>query len=499
MTNQSRNLFRSSNLSLFQSESESNVSSERTTPKHPLRNVILATLCISATAFAGVAHSQDAYFGGKARVNKSAALRAQTEFLASATCRLDAGIDAQAAMNDLKGARGTFDKVLAGLEHGDPALGIPTAENRRKSLNALNDVSTVLGSMGSALDNLASGQGKPGDAQAVAVVHPALFEKTFVLASEISGQYSDPAELLQSDAITLDFAGRQRALVHRIARTTCQLHNDPNNADARAELKTTIDTIENSLDALMNGYPAAAISAPPTDAVRDSLEAAYKHWSENRPLFDAMASGQTPKPDDVKNAAKFAVSFGKEMNNAITLYLIASPGQDGVYRVPLEEYARSQLSKWLKNEDMLAALRAQNVENAGMSEDQIIALDQDWRAQVGQEGGGDLTSRLMSHPVSAWLKAQQDATTGFVTEVFVMDNKGLNVAQSALTSDYWQGDEAKWQQTYKVGPDALHISEVEFDDSTGYYQTQASLPITDPKTNEVIGAITFGINIQSLM
>ena len=105
----------------------------------------------------------------------------------------------------------------------------------------------------------------------------------------------------------------------------------------------------------------------------------------------------------------------------------------------------------------------------------------------------------MSHPVSAWLKDQQDATTGFVTEVFVMDNKGLNVAQSALTSDYWQGDEAKWQKTYLVGPDALHISEVEFDDSTGYYQTQASMPITDPNTNEVIGAITFGINIQSLM
>ena len=73
-----------------------------------------------------------------------------------------------------------------------------------------------------------------------------------------------------------------------------------------------------------------------------------------------------------------------------------------------------------------------------------------------------MIDKLLSDPVSQWLMDQESATAGFVTEVFVMDNKGLNVAQSAVTSDYWQGDEAKWQQTYLVGPDALHISEVEF-------------------------------------
>ncbi|MEO0930160.1 MAG: hypothetical protein AAFY14_05850, partial [Pseudomonadota bacterium] len=88
---------------------------------------------------------------------------------------------------------------------------------------------------------------------------------------------------------------------------------------------------------------------------------------------------------------------------------------------------------------------------------------------------------------------------GFVTEVFVMDDKGLNVAQSVETSDYWQGDEAKWKETYQVGPDALHISDVEFDESTGFYQSQASLAIKDPESGEVIGAITFGINVQNLM
>ena len=73
------------------------------------------------------------------------------------------------------------------------------------------------------------------------------------------------------------------------------------------------------------------------------------------------------------------------------------------------------------------------------------------------------------------------------------------VAQSAETADHWQGDEAKWQKTYDVGPIELHISEVEFDDSTNFYQSQASHSIVDPATGELIGAVTFGINVQSLM
>jgi hypothetical protein len=68
-----------------------------------------------------------------------------------------------------------------------------------------------------------------------------------------------------------------------------------------------------------------------------------------------------------------------------------------------------------------------------------------------------------------------------------------------VTTDYWQGDEAKWQETFGDGSGATHISEVEFDDSTGAYQTQVSLPLRDPETGELIGAITFGINVQSLL
>ncbi|MEM9268058.1 MAG: hypothetical protein AAGA78_03855, partial [Pseudomonadota bacterium] len=86
-----------------------------------------------------------------------------------------------------------------------------------------------------------------------------------------------------------------------------------------------------------------------------------------------------------------------------------------------------------------------------------------------------------------------------VTEVFVMDNKGLNVGQSEITSDLWQGDEAKWQETFGEVQGTMHVSDVEFDESTGFYQTQVSMPALDPVTGEALGAITFGVNIAPLL
>ena len=106
--------------------------------------------------------------------------------------------------------------------------------------------------------------------------------------------------------------------------------------------------------------------------------------------------------------------------------------------------------------------------------------------------------KVLGNSLSTFLKAKQAAGNGLYTEIFVMDNKGLNVGKSNITSDYWQGDEPKWQETYSKGAGSIHISEVEEDESTQTYQSQLSLPIVDPATQAVIGAITIGINVEGL-
>lgn len=147
---------------------------------------------------------------------------------------------------------------------------------------------------------------------------------------------------------------------------------------------------------------------------------------------------------------------------------------------------------------VIAALRARNAENADVDQARIDALDAQWMAEV-RAGGGALVDTTLAHPVSADLRTLQAAHGGLLTEIFIMDNLGLNVAQSDPTSDYWQGDEAKWQKTYPVGPDAVFIDEIEFDESSQAMQAQVSFSIADPDTGAAIGAVTVGIDVDMLL
>lgn len=457
-----------------------------------------ATFTFTATSAQAQQLSDASYDGAKARVNRSATLRSLSEAVAATSCQINANIGVETAEADLAVYREEFTNILAGLENGSNVLGMPGAEPRARTLKSIQELASFWAPLNEAAENLSIGRGTDTEATAISRSYPALFDQTEGLAATISGQYSNPQQLLQSDATVLNFAIRQRALGYRMARAMCELAAGTGDADTQEELATTVDLFERTLIALRDGFPAAGINAPPNDAVYSSLTATYDIWLANRSMFDRALAGSTPTPDDVIAASDLSKTLSLGMNNSITLYLIATPGQDGVYRIPLEAYSRDELSGWLTEPALIAAINAQNDRHDGLTEDEVIALDQQWRAEAGA-GGGPLISRLLADPVSQWLAGQQTATAGFVTEVFIMDNKGLNVAQSVETSDYWQGDEAKWQETYQVGPNALHISEVEFDDSTGFYQSQASLSIKDPDTGEVIGAVTFGINVQNLM
>jgi hypothetical protein len=111
-------------------------------------------------------------------------------------------------------------------------------------------------------------------------------------------------------------------------------------------------------------------------------------------------------------------------------------------------------------------------------------------------GNQPLIQKVMSAPLSAFLSEQVAASQGRINELFVMDLHGLNVASSGVTSDYWQGDEAKYQKTYQVGPNAIFVDAIEFDESTQSYLGQVSISLTDPDTGEVIGAMTIGLNAE---
>ena len=153
-----------------------------------------------------------------------------------------------------------------------------------------------------------------------------------------------------------------------------------------------------------------------------------------------------------------------------------------------------KVKSWTSDGVVVDSIKAQNEKSTALSDADIEKLDQQWRAETGASER-PLVDGTLGNALSAFLQKVKGDGGGLFTEIFVMDNKGLNVGQSDVTSDYWQGDEAKWQETFLVGPDAVHVSEVEFDESSQTYQSQVSLPIVDPATSQPIGAVTVGVDV----
>ena len=170
-------------------------------------------------------------------------------------------------------------------------------------------------------------------------------------------------------------------------------------------------------------------------------------------------------------------------------FLLASP--------PERIFQKRSVSSAAADTSMPSSLKAKFEQMFEFSAAKIDELDKTWRAQADAADQPMIDAALDSE-VSGYLMDVQDGSDGLFTEIFVMDAKGLNVGQSDVTSDYWQGDEDKWQQTYSVGPGAVHISELEEDESTQTVQSQVSASVVDPDSGAVIGAVTFGVNVDKL-
>jgi hypothetical protein len=164
----------------------------------------------------------------------------------------------------------------------------------------------------------------------------------------------------------------------------------------------------------------------------------------------------------------------------------------------MQAFLKDNILGWAQDPVLIDAIAAQNGRTAGFDAAQIETLDQQWRAEVGT-GASEMVDAVLMNAAADFLRGQMEASAGMVTEIFIMDALGLNVAASGPTSDYWQGDEAKFQETFGVGAGAVHYSEIEFDESSQSYSVQISITLSDPATGAPVGAMTVGVDAESLM
>ncbi len=155
----------------------------------------------------------------------------------------------------------------------------------------------------------------------------------------------------------------------------------------------------------------------------------------------------------------------------------------------------TDILNWKNNKVLVEAIKKANTQNAQRTLDQIKAADEKWRSVKGVD---ETIKSYMTNSAAQFLKEVQKKSKGLYSEIFIMDFQGCNVALTNKTSDFWQGDEAKFKESYNEGKGKIFIDKAKFDDSTQSNLTQVSLPITDPNTKKVVGAITIGINIDKL-
>ena len=137
------------------------------------------------------------------------------------------------------------------------------------------------------------------------------------------------------------------------------------------------------------------------------------------------------------------------------------------------------------NPILRTAVKTQNAQNLTL--ERIQQLDKEWRKTK------ELTpfKRSLQESNAGTLLKQTVILNPSYGELFLTDNQGANVAAYPATSDYWQGDEEKFTESFKQGG-RIFVGPVEYDDSSKSVSIQISAPVFD-EGNRAIGVLVAGI------
>jgi len=156
----------------------------------------------------------------------------------------------------------------------------------------------------------------------------------------------------------------------------------------------------------------------------------------------------------------------------------------------------SEMREILGAEIVEISVKSQNARFKELNQGQIDELDNQWKAER-EAADKPLIAATLSNPLSVYLARIQGKSLGKYAEIFVMDQNGLNVGQSSVTSDFWQGDEGKFQKTFDIATDALFVDEAEWDEEAKIWRNQVSFTLVD-SANKKIGAATVELNLSEL-
>ncbi|MBL4693119.1 MAG: PAS domain S-box protein [Magnetovibrio sp.] len=147
---------------------------------------------------------------------------------------------------------------------------------------------------------------------------------------------------------------------------------------------------------------------------------------------------------------------------------------------------------------ILEALRKANKRYETLSDaeamDNILMKDKKWIAQKGQT---KTASAISQNALSGLFKQYHDRDPTKYGELFVTDQRGANVAMTKTLSDYYQGDESWWKESYAGGKGAVLFDDRGYDTSVGAFVIGAVVPVRD--AGKIIGILKINFKFKGLL
>lgn len=247
-----------------------------------LRRIAIATACtVPVQALAEGATSlprqlQQIGFvddtGAAIRIEAGDALRTVSQEVPAAVCHLHNDVAPELSAKLLREGLDNFDLMVNALLNGDPNFGITGGEERPKMRRLIEDVKASWEPLRIAGEQILA---NPSNEAAVEVFYANasdMLDQTYYLLSELEGQYTNPVELLYSDAMLLEVSGRQSMLSQRLSYLSCLVWSGAADETYVDLLNTAAGRFKFAMGALQNGAPELGIQPPPTEEIADKLD-----------------------------------------------------------------------------------------------------------------------------------------------------------------------------------------------------------------------------------
>jgi len=148
------------------------------------------------------------------------------------------------------------------------------------------------------------------------------------------------------------------------------------------------------------------------------------------------------------------------------------------------------VERWAADPIVVQAVREANEKLRPMRE--IELLDTMWQATRGVD---KFIRSIIDHPAAERLRELRSSNPE-LQEAFLTDRLGANIATTNKTSDFYQGDEAKFTEAYHDGAGSVYIGKIARDESIQSFSVQIGVPVMDE--GRAIGVLVVTVNAEKL-